>query len=131
MSKHTKEPWQVSFNEEDCSHEISMDTAIDNECQYRTHHLIKYSHGLYPDTAVPIRHSQFEEAEANATRIVACVNALAGIDDPAAFVANHAKLVSLINEAHREVGSGFDMLASATWDHIVETANALSDRGGE
>lgn len=38
-----------------------------------------------------------------------------------------AKLCELIQTAHREVGNGFDMLASATWDHIVETAKGKHD----
>lgn len=37
------------------------------------------------------------------------------------------KLCDLIHTAHREVGNGFDMLASATWDHIVETAKEVKN----
>jgi len=40
-------------------------------------------------------------------------------------------LVELVLEAHREKGNGFDMLASATWDRIVEEANSLKLLEGE
>lgn len=80
MGKHTKEPWYskqwriVSIKEDGTLRAYICDTA--NNTATRT-----------------------PENEANAHRIVACVNAMAGVSDPAALVASHAELVRACERA--------------------------------
>lgn len=61
MSEHTKEPWHIG-QEEDCG-------WVDF-----------YSHGNNED--MPIGSTRHENSLENARRIVACVNACAGMEDP-------------------------------------------------
>ena len=73
MAEHTKEPWEVQP-----SHEDSALFIIGSNLGG----LVGAAHG-WPSEIESGNHSRIE---ANARRIVACVNALAGIPDPAAFV---------------------------------------------
>jgi len=77
MSKHSKEPWF-------------------SQPGYGTiYNLSNGDTGLTMAIAVPPENRQTsgkDEDMANMARIVACVNALAGIDDPAAFVAEAKRL---------------------------------------
>ena len=80
MSKHTPEPWEV---------ERSVD------------------YGLVAQAVNPSPNDSDidgnREAHYNAARIVACVNACAGIDDPAAEI---AALRKVAQEARRNRGGG-------------------------
>lgn len=74
--KHTKEPWAVDSVMSEAMHDIILDYHAPD--------------GGYP-TVVAMAHGYEDEfpsvleAEANARRIVACVNACAGIENPAAL----------------------------------------------
>lgn len=68
--KHTKEPWRVEYH-----------TGIDKSFLIQG-----------PGFTVDYDDVDHEQADADADRAVACVNALAGIEDPAAFMADAAKL---------------------------------------
>lgn len=88
--KHTPEPWQLKGLQDDCV--ISRD-----------YHPIA---DFWNTWLVGLK----EEAKANAARVVSCINALAGIPDPAKFVAkaksDATKVVVLsheINEIHEAV----------------------------
>lgn len=73
---HTKEPWAVDSVMSEAMHDIILDYHAPD--------------GGYP-TVVAMAHGYKDEfpsvleAEANARRIVACVNACAGIENPAAI----------------------------------------------
>lgn len=72
MSKHTPEPW-VSDDRQDIDTDFYSDDAtgsIIGGCQEYT-----------------FAHRDIEERRANARRIVTCVNACAGMEDPAAEIA--------------------------------------------
>lgn len=76
MSKHTPEPWEVR----DRAKEFALDT--------------NHWHGICSEHKPTFWVAQVEgfgpQSWADAHRIAACVNALAGVDDPAAFVARAA-----------------------------------------
>lgn len=75
MAEHTKEPWAIHTEQE---FSISRATSV----------YICRAEEPWPSGQLARVNVQdgFEEREANARRIVDCVNALAGIPDPAAFV---------------------------------------------
>lgn len=85
--KHTPAPWMVdpTFKSEVQTHE---DKTI-SSCWHE--HAVGKTITLNDVLACPI-----EESAANAARIVACVNALEGIDDPAAFM----RVVNQLCEEH-------------------------------
>ena len=90
---HTKEPW------------ILRGQAYRNgqTGRHGTHFWIVCPDG---ETTLPMDTSGSPEADWNGKRIVACVNALAGIADPAAFV---AKVRELIAAARVLEGAELDM----------------------
>ena len=71
MTKHTPEPWTVEERGPDGAH------AIKSLAPVSTRHIT----------------SLHRFGRGNSDRIVACVNALAGIDDPEAFVAAAKRLI--------------------------------------
>ena len=71
MSKHTAEPWMIYKNYNDVPVIGQMSKREMLICS------------MIEDETYDIKADQAEMA-ANAARIVACVNAMAGIDDPAA-----------------------------------------------
>ena len=89
MSTHTPEPWAVG---------VGVDGT------WGRHH----AHVRTDNIPLPIASTVFfgitprEECEANAARIVACVNALAGIPDPAAEMAR-LRAVEASRETMRSV----------------------------
>lgn len=72
MSEHTKEPWSQGDGSRNMIYAWKGQVLVFTDDGYR---IIVSCNQNYP-----------EEAEANARRIVACVNALKGIDDPEKFV---------------------------------------------
>ena len=71
--KHTKEPWMV-----DATFKSEVQTHDDKTISSCWH-----EHGVGETiTLNGILDCTIEESAANATRIVACVNALAGVEDP-------------------------------------------------
>lgn len=77
MSKHTPEPWE----------------ARRDPCHFHTLSSI-YGH-THNRSVAEIGGETFDEQADNTARIVACVNALAGVDDPAAFMAKVREIVEL------------------------------------
>jgi hypothetical protein len=75
-TKHTPEPWRIArfAYGEDSGAYVSAGPVLNIEKVIAT---------LYP---YAFYHMDAETANANAFRIVDCVNALAGIEDPEAFV---------------------------------------------
>ncbi len=77
--KHTKEPWE----------------ARRDPCHFGT---LSSVYGHEHDRSVAeIGGMTWEEQEANTHRVVACVNALAGIADPEAFVAKVREVIAAWN----------------------------------
>jgi hypothetical protein len=74
-TKHTPEPWRIDRTAEDDATPAYL--IAGNTSKY-----VVIAH-LYPYS---FYHMNAETANANNKRIVACVNALAGIEDPEAFV---------------------------------------------
>jgi len=79
-TKHTPEPWELDIRE--YGFRIRMGSAVPYTGVYKPQHLIEWDPGVYyapdyPETDAENR--QYLEAEANARRIVACVNACEGI----------------------------------------------------
>lgn len=107
MSKHTPEPWILVQSK---SGRAPWWTVRASDSKNR---VIASARG---DTGgvFAMTNCQFspQTLEANATRIVACVNALAGIDDPAAFVARLAAL----EEAVKVLAAA----ARSTWNFIPQ-----------
>ncbi len=66
-AKHTAEPWQVS--------DVSTRDIVDN------------TRNVVAEVVPVITYNSHATMLANRARIVACVNACAGMDDPAAFIA--------------------------------------------
>jgi hypothetical protein len=71
--------------------------------------------------------SQSKAREANAARIVACVNALAGVADPAAFVAAFEAMSAALRHARPLVGE-FDYTSETL--AVVDAALKLADAAG-
>lgn len=71
MSKHTPEPWHVGCDE---AMRFTYDTQIVGREGTQTFVMCEFN-GNFPDWS-----------RANAKRAVACVNTLAGIPDPAAYI---------------------------------------------
>lgn len=84
MSKHTPEPWETDCHEHDEPHLSITIRAVNDK-----HDKICR---VWIDDACFDRNPQ---QRANAHRIVDCVNALAGIDNPAEFVAAVRELVDM------------------------------------
>jgi hypothetical protein len=79
MADHTDGPMELV--ETDDGHQFRIGTALRPRSCYDVHHVIDYNHGLskYPDDPDDPENVQFEEAEANARRIVALWNACQGL----------------------------------------------------
>ncbi len=99
--KHTPEPWVYRPNEFDDWGFVRDE--IGNLCA-----VARCTH-ITPEEVV----SGKDPYKANGERIVACVNAFAGIEDPVAFVAKAKKAIQLckkfaiLNEAHYKDIAGF------------------------
>lgn len=112
MSKHTKEPWLVGSDEAMRFTYASQIVGIHEGTPF----IMATFNFQYPSK---------EEAEANAARAVACVEAMKGIHDPAAFVRSHAELVFALNRAHStmivgllaEIGSPVEKEVRAALDN--------------
>ena len=104
MTGHTKEPWVVIGTEIVCASDES--------------HIAEVPHGGSP-----------EQDAADRARIVDCVNALASIPDPAAYVAAFDGMVGAL-------GIALPLLASRAFPKTVDALNtaltaARLARGGE
>ena len=93
MSKHTPEPWVVEDRQDIDTNFYSDDATVSiiGGCQ-------EYI----------FAHRDIEERRANARRIVTCVNACAGMDDPAAEIAElkrqRDELLAALNYARDYLG---------------------------
>lgn len=84
MIGHTKEPWALEMTEAP----VGVPFAA----------IIAYPDGQYEGIA----YITLGEAEANARRIVDCVNALASIPDPAAYVAAFDGMVEALDDVQAQ-----------------------------
>ena len=116
MSKHTPEPWEYGFpkvngqelREADC--QVSMGGFL----------IANVSHGpIYPE-------EPFGSAarEANALRIVACVNACAGMTDPAAEI---AELKRQRDELLATLGASIQLIKQARLDWCDHNAESYDE----
>lgn len=64
--------------------------------------------------------------ESHRRRLVACVNAMTGISDPAAFVKAHKELVEAVKEM-RQAGYPFGRMHRAKIDKIIATCAKLEN----
>lgn len=79
-AKHTPEPWLLDITEH--GFRIRMGSTVPYTGIYKPQHLIEWEPGVYYDPEYgpnDAENKQYLEAEANMRRIVACVNACAGI----------------------------------------------------
>ncbi len=90
--RHTSEPWTVT---EDVEHEGAWWSLRGERSDFPDETLI---FDLSTNTASG-------ESEANAARIVACVNAMEGVSDPAGFVAEHARMEDALIAIDRYEGA--------------------------
>jgi hypothetical protein len=110
MSEHTKEPWMYTGKNQNATHDIWSSNKL---------HFISA-----------------ESSEPDATRIVSCVNACAGIDDPAAELAairadNQRMCEALEEIAEQKTWVNLDDRHGTQWDywkmrtfHLIEIARA-------
>ncbi len=104
-TKHTAEPWRISEG-----HDFS--------------HL-----AIVADVAVPIAHISnwllSEQMRANAARIVACVNACQGVEDPTRFI-QCAKAVLRLLEDGKPLGPQAQRILALSLDEMRSNAPAAS-----
>ena len=79
MSKHTPEPWELLDAEADKEYLRIRGTVLGGR--------YKIANVLWPNYSESAREREAAETLANAVRIVTCVNACAGMADPAADIA--------------------------------------------
>ena len=102
MSAHTPEPWEMAFQE---CHTGGVATC----------------HGDGGWFEVWSRHwGEGVDAQANAARIVACVNPMKGIEDPA----HHMKELAKFAELHTEVQA---LVKAAQLKHNTRASNKLEE----
>lgn len=131
MSKHTKEPWVQG----DCSRNMIYawkgQVLVFTDDGYR---IIVSCNQNYP-----------EEAEANARRIVACVNACAGMDDPEKEVAtlkvhrdellaerdkllfHESQLVESLKSYMNKYGPGYSCTDTLAYDNATGVLAAIAN----
>lgn len=101
MSEHTKEPWTHGYTDGSGAELIcSGNNAVA---------AVRWGCGCCmtrPDSAADLNPAE----RANSARIVSCVNALAGIKDPSAFVAAHKALVEAAKAIMPHIPTENDML---------------------
>ncbi len=100
MQKHTAGPWSM----------------VDRSNWNGGYH-VRGGTGRYVASTVENLPRQVGEQEANAARIVACVNALDGIEDPEAFVKAAAAMAAALRPGHGVTVEHFggDVDAYNTW----------------
>jgi len=117
MSKHTPEPWYAYQRE----HPVGYSFGICNSRPCGT--LVDEDGSLHTDfpdwnpgtSELVARTYDSENAHANANRIVACVNACAGMDDPAAEISRLRARVAELEGAAKELADGW------TNKHVINT----------
>lgn len=118
MSKHTPEPWAVGV-------------GVDGK--WGRHHASVRTDNI----PFPIASTMFfgitpqEECEANAARVVACVNALAGIPDPAAEMARLRAVEAALTRIASMPTDRFSPEVTASFLHeAISLARAAKVGGG-
>ena len=93
MKAHLPEPWVIETHE--------SDEGVD-ALYIVSHPMPEYENGdLRPVCLLTTEANRDELDDANAARIVACVNACAGMEDPAAEIARLREFVRLYKEEVR------------------------------
>lgn len=91
-TKHTPAPWHTG----PCNKNHRFDRSS----------MIEYSHGFIGKIG-PVAGHLSEQDTANASRIVLCVNACEGIEDPAAYL---LEVTTTLKQAHEALDTAFAML---------------------
>jgi len=113
--KHTPEPWEVTTDGQGFPHVVTRREAPDSVTRARFAFLLQtcrlppvlYSAGQGGEKTRETGGAA--ERKANADRVVACVNAMRGIEDPAALVrAAREVLIDLDNLTTEEFRAGCD-----------------------
>jgi hypothetical protein len=113
-TKYTPEPWEWSKSE---FNGPVIDRLLQDEC------------GIYPPLgeAGPVA---IASGEANAARIVACVNAMAGIDDPEQWVAmakTHIDASEYQSAQNRRLQEERDELLAALKELVLDRYAGIAD----
>lgn len=110
MSKHTPEPWELLDAEDDKEYLRIRGAVLGGR--------YKIANVLWPNYSESAREREAAETLANAARIIDCVNACAGMEDPAAEIAE-LKALSVTNillDVTPGDGSGLEVYAKSTAD---------------
>lgn len=93
-AKHTPEPWRVAAWSSHAADSIlaPIDPSEPTEINGQT--VVQYGHAHVADCEGSLREGG---NEANAARIVACVNAMAGIPDPAQWIAEQSAAIEILS----------------------------------
>lgn len=122
MSKHTPEPWRAEMNSVYWEFQDTYGDLIGDTCA--------------SSASEPHHGCSLALGEANANRLVACVNALAGVPDPAAFVAAARELADASTNYEQAsfgtVGPDTDRLMKAVAAfHAADRPNEQEGDDGE
>jgi hypothetical protein len=105
MSKHTKEPWAIGGEESVMPHTCNM--QIVGHIETGEPFVLAAFNYNFPDISVDA-----------AARAVACVNAMAGIDDPEAFVKRAKRIEAaarqIVNLSTARSDGGCDFIGNTT-----------------
>ena len=108
MSKHTPEPWELLDAEGDKEYLRIRGTVLGGR--------YKIANVLWPNYSESAREREAAETLANAERIIDCVNACAGIADPAAEIAElkrqRDELLAALNKYEEAFDGLFDRCGS-------------------
>lgn len=110
VERATVGPWKSKYDYDSDGHVIRMGTALNSPGRYESHHIINYSHCLYPEDG-----HQYKEAESNAKFIVA-----ARVDVPA-LLDTIAELRFRLNAANGII----DVIRGAMGRCLDEIDNAI------
>lgn len=112
MSKHTPEPWRQGGSESDAVSKFAHASQVVGELSGSSYILASFNFNFS------------ELAIANAGRAVACVNAMAGIPDPAAFVERAKRMEdALVNIREYWNGSANERAMQDACEHARDLAD--------
>ena len=116
MSKHTPEPW------------VATDRAIKRDNGFGYGEIIANVPG--GNTSGPFFVQSNEECEANVSRIVSCVNACTGMEDPAAEIAElKQQRDELLSAAKLAIADCVDLVSTDAGDALIsaiDNANGVT-----
>lgn len=123
MTGHTKEPWDVFAQPIKGAGDAALELV--NQVQH-THPIGDAVYLLNANGKCPATTGCGPTSEANARRIVDCVNALAGIENPAAFVEAARGMMEALAEVMR--AGDYKMTTVREWKEAVEMGSTALTR---